>query len=566
MDESKPVGNLQRWWEVQAIFLRYGFDFLVAQGNARWRPRPARDHASGSTPPELARLSAPQRLRLMLEELGPTYIKFGQVVSSQASMIPNDWLRELEKLQDAVPPFPEEQVRQALTRELGAQPEYLFREFDFTPLAAASIGQVHAALTNDYEPVVVKIQRPNIRPQIHADLAIMREVARGLETTMSWARNYGAVSIIDEFGAQLERELDYRNEARNMDRIRHNLCKVRGIRTPRVYWSLVTDKVLTMERAPGQKVTNPDALVAPGMDRSRLARVFIRAMVQQLLIDGFFHADVHPGNVFVNPHADRAGSGGEIILIDLGMTGSLDETQRAELTNLLRGLAQRNSRRITRTVIALGEPFRLVDETALERDISGLVKRHLSGSLAQLSYARFLSDLLAVFFDNGIRVPSDLMFALKAIMQTEQIVRTMNPDYGITDLARMAGAQVLAHQMRPSALQDHIANTVDQVVRIAPLVGDALEQYVYDLKKGKRVTRLDPADVNHLSRLMTTSVTRIVLALLIAALMLSSVAMLSSPAGAALAFLPIAGVIGFVVSLVLAALMAVSLLWKEWRK
>ncbi len=546
MSSTTPstVRNLQRWWEVQSIFLRYGFDMLVDKtslGNAK---RKLRESTNGR-PVNLAQLDTPTRMRLMIEELGPTFIKLGQVISSQSATIPPEWQRELEKLQSGVPPFPEEQVRSIIVQELGAEPEYLFREFDFKPLAAASIGQVHTALLNNYQSVVVKVQRPGIVTQIESDLAIMREVARMLEATTSIARNYGAAGIVDEFAASITRELDYHNEARNMERLRDVLAPIHGARTPVVYWEFVTSKVLTMERIEGVKITR---LGAPdtSIDRSTLPNTFVKAMVQQILIEGFFHADVHPGNVFVEPKT------GEIVFIDVGMTGSLDAKQRARLIDLMRGLAQRDARRLANVVLDLGDTFKPVDPDVLERNINALVKKHLSGALADFSYATFLSELLSTLFNNGVRTPSDLMFALKAIMQTEQIVRVLNPDFNITELAGMASSQVLAHQLRPATLLSHVTTTLDQVLRIAPMLGDAVEQYTRDTRSGKRITRLDPADVQHISQMVNSTANRFMLVMLLIGMMLSSVLVLALPVNPSLPFLPWIGIIGFAASVLLA--------------
>jgi ubiquinone biosynthesis protein len=556
---TSTVQNLRRWWEVQSIFVRYGFDFLVSKADVKQLRRNGMPVAEGPAP-DISRLSTPRRLRLMLEELGPTFIKLGQVVSSQSSTIPADWLKELERLQDAVPPFGEDDVRAALVRELHEQPEYIFREFDFTPLAAASIGQVHCAVLNDYTSVVVKVQRPGIGPQVESDLAIMRQVALGMESTTAIARNYGAVNVVEEFSESIKRELDYTNEAQNMDQLRATLTAVPGTRTPKVFWDYVTPRVLTMERIDGVKINDIASIDASGVDRRRLADRFIEAMVHQILITGFFHADVHPGNIFVERRT------GDIVFLDVGMTGRLTSRQRSEMVNLLRALGQGDAHRITQVVMSLGEEFKPVNTDALERDIAGLVKKHLSGSLEHLSYARFLSELLAALSDRGLRVPPDLMFALKAIMQTEQIVRTLTPDFNITELAQTAGNIVLINQFKPAAIRDSVVGVADQVVRIAPLLGDAIEQYVRDARSGRRTMRIDPTDLDHITKFMGTAVNRFMLAVLLVGGMITSILAVSIQGDGLVSLLPIVGLIGFVASLGLALLIAARIIWTQWRQ
>jgi ubiquinone biosynthesis protein len=264
--------------------------------------------------------------------------------------------------------------------------------------------------------------------------------------------------------------------------------------------------------------------------------------------------------VFVMPKT------GEIVFIDVGMTGSLDARQRGQLVDLMRGLAQRDTHRLTNVVLDLGETFKPVDEAALERDIDRLVRRHLTGSLVDFSYARFLSELLAVLFDNGVRTPSDLLFALKAIMQTEQIVRTLNPDFNISDLANTAGSLVLAHQLRPSQVRAHLASSLDQMVRVAPMLGDAVELYVRDARRDKHVTRLDPGDLKHIGQIVTATTNRFVLAVLLVGMMLSSVLVMALPPNPSVPILPVLGTLGFGASVLLAVLMVLHLMWTFWRR
>lgn len=555
---NSTARNLRRWWDVQAIFIRYGFGFLVSKTDAR-RARRAAGASKNGHADEIERLNTPQRLRLMLQELGPTFIKLGQVVSSQSNAVPPAYLAELEKLQDRVPPFPEADVRAVLTTQLKQQPEYLFREFTYTPLAAASIGQVHTATLNDFSNVVVKIQRPGIQTQIQSDLAIMREVARGLESTTAIARNYNAVGVVEEFATSISKELNYTNEAANMDQLRKVLSAVGGVRTPKVYWDLVTPTVLTMENIAGVKINDLRRIEEAGIDRPRLANTFVHAMVQQVLIDGFFHADVHPGNVFVELRS------GDIVFLDVGMTGQLDSRQRSEIVDLLRGLGQRDAHRITQVVLSLGIEFKPVSADALERDINRLVKKHLSGSLATFSYAGFLSELLGNLTDNGLRVPSDLLFALKAIMQTEQVVRTLNPDFNITELAMTASNMVLLSKLNPATLRDSVVNSADQMLRVLPLVGDAVEQYVRDARSGRRTTRLDPGDMQYLSHALSSTANRFMLSLLLVGGMIASVLVMSVKGDGLLSLLPIAGLIGFVATLGMSLIVVTRILWQQWR-
>jgi ubiquinone biosynthesis protein len=315
-----------------------------------------------------------------------------------------------------------------------------------------------------------------------------------------------------------------------------------------------------MERIDGMKINDVASINASGVDRHKLTDRFIEAMVHQILITGFFHADVHPGNVFIERRT------GDIVFLDVGMTGKLTPRQRSELVNLLRALGQRDGHRITQVVLSLGEEFKPVNNDALERDINGLVKKHLSGSIEQFSYARFLSDLLGALSGNGVRVPPDLMFALKAIMQTEQIVRTLMPEFNITELAQTAGTIVLINQFKPAAIRDSVVGIADQVVRIAPLLGDAIEQYVRDARSGRRVTRIDPTDLDYVTKFLGTAVNRFMMAVLLVGGMITSILAVSIKGDGLLSLLPIIGLIGFAGSLGMALLIAGRIIWTQWRQ
>lgn len=555
MNTSDTIRDLRRWWEVQSIFLYYGFDILISRNQLRR----VKSQAKQQERPPLEQSGTPYRLRLMIEELGPTFIKLGQVASSQTQSIPPDWLTELEKLQDSIPPFPPDQVRKAVINELKAPPEQVYKSFDLIPKAAASIGQVHMAVLLDDQPVVVKVQRPNIVSQVEADLSIMREVARVLESTTSWAKNYGVSKVVEEFSGSILNELDYRNEGRNADQLRRNLSGIRGMRTPHIFWDLVTDKVLTMERIDGVKISQIEALEQARIDRTKLADTFIRGMVQQILIDGYFHADVHPGNVFVDLKT------GEIVLLDLGMTGRLDEMQRVELGYLIRALGRLDAHKVTRVILALGDAYKPVQTEVLEADVKRLLKIHLSGAIAEFSYARFLSELLSCMFTHGIRVPSDLIFALKAIMQTEQIVRKLNPDIKITDIAQTASRQIFAYQFKPEVVKANLGGALEQAMLVAPLVGEALEQYLRDVKSGKRLVKLDISDLKPDLRVFMTIANRFTLAVLLVGTMIGSMMAISIARQDDLEILYVMGIVAFVLAMFLAALLIFTLIREIWR-
>jgi ubiquinone biosynthesis protein len=285
-------------------------------------------------PDDVPELTTPAKVCLILEELGPTYVKMGQIVSSQASAIPPEWAVELDKLQSDVPPFPAVQVREILEEQLGGAPEQLFAGFEIEPLAAASTAQVHRATLFGGEQVVVKIQRPGIPNQMKADLGIMQRAARVSSRRSEQLRAVDLEGMIEQFSVSVLAELDLLGEAYNAMRLTENMAGLEGVHIPQMYPELSTSRVLTMEYIEGVKISDMEALEAAGLERETIARNALRAVAKQLLIDGFFHADPHPGNIMVNLRS------GEITFLDTGMVGQLALDQRLNLIQLIFALQQ----------------------------------------------------------------------------------------------------------------------------------------------------------------------------------------------------------------------------------
>jgi ubiquinone biosynthesis protein len=312
------------------------------------------------------RLSSAERTRIMLEGLGPTYVKLGQIVSSQASTLPDDWRHELDKLQNEVPPVPYDVARQAVLDELGAPPEELYASFAHEPLAAASLGQVYRATLHDGRDVVVKVQRPNLDRQVRADLGVSRVMGTYAERRSSYARQIGLQSMLEEFGSTLLDELDYYGEAYNMTRLAENLADIPGVHIPTIERPLSTKRVLTQEFISGVKISNVEAMRAAGLDLAAIGDAALRAAIKMLIIDGFFHADPHPGNLLVNLDT------GVVTFLDSGMVGQITLAQRANLGVLLWTFVNGDVPAMGRQLPSLSVPYRDdADEKRFDRTSSG---------------------------------------------------------------------------------------------------------------------------------------------------------------------------------------------------
>jgi ubiquinone biosynthesis protein len=456
LDRIRESLRLQK---VYNTFLRYGMDILFDRGVIGDFRRMMQTWIY-SPPQPLELVTLPVKVRLMIEELGPTYVKMGQIVSSQSAALPDEWEAELVKLQNDVPPFPSDQVHEIIIEELDAPPEALFASFDPRAMAAASTAQVHRATLHSGEEVVVKVQRPDIVPQVRADLGIMQNAARVIVRRVDGARDINLVGVLNEFGGNILFELDYGNEAYNAFRLSHNMESVPGVHIPTIYPDYSTSRVLTMEFIKGVKASNIVAIDAAGIDKEALAENTLRAMVKQLLIDGFFHADPHPGNLLVNLDT------GVVTFIDTGMVGELDVKQRINMINLMIVLARQDTAGLAQVMLGLSKPFREVDEKAYYRDFERRVGRLMQ---YQPAGGTSLSQQVDVVFDllqeHGLRLDSQLTLALKAIMQAEALARVISPGQGVINLANQIIQELVMEQITAENITKVATKQGSQILR-----------------------------------------------------------------------------------------------------
>ncbi len=546
-----PARNIQRLIQTQSIFLRYGFDILVNQEELKTLQNLISDQPR--VPDELTQA---QKIRMMLEELGPTYVKLGQIAGSQYSAMPKEISKELENLQNHVAPFASDEAVAIIEREMNETIDTLFASFDRQPIAAASIAQVHRAQLHDGTAVVVKVQRPNIEDQIEADLEIMQATAQILENTLG--RNRGLMEIVEEFRVSLRGELDFRNEGRNADRLRNNLESVFKVTVPRIHWGIVTDKVLTMDYVEGAKVTNIAEIKRAGLDADELADRFTEAMSQQILIDGFFHGDPHPGNIIVNLNDST------VTLLDLGMVGYLDEENRRELGNMMIALQRGNTHELVRIAMRLGVIFKTVDVRGLRRHLEHILNRYMVASLSQVSFADMMYEMMTVFYDYGVRLPPELTSAIKALIQTQEIASKLNPELQIADIASTVSDQLFWEQFKPDVIQDRLNETTAEVLRLAPIAADAIERILREAKSGKLTIQIDTSDLQMQLESLSENNKRITVGLAVGGMTIGSAIAMSVNPAEAWSFIPILGVVGFTVSVAVGGLLILKLLWEIW--
>jgi ubiquinone biosynthesis protein len=463
-------------------------------------------------------LSTPEKVRYMLEELGPTFVKFGQIMSSRTASLPAEWQEQLDLLQSNVPPFSTEKVNEIIVDELGSPPEELFAEFDPVPLAAASTAQVHLATLKDGTSVVVKVQRPNIDITVKADLNVMRDLTTRVQRGREWAQNIDMQGLVSEFADGILRELDYRNEANNARFLAGNMSMLPEIHVPIVYGPYSTSKVLTMEFIHGVKISSVDEIEAAGLDRSALAVAFVTAMMKQTLFDGFFHADPHPGNVLVNLET------GQINFLDLGLMGELNREQRMALGDLLISMQQQDGYSLGKAVLHLTQPLpgREIDEKGFLEDMTRFGDRFLKTVGADLTLT--ISALQENARRNGLRLDSSFTLVVKTLMQAEAIVHTLDPSLSMTQIASQSVVELAREQYSADDLANivrtQVTRSAREVIYRLPSLVEATTKWLDQYEKGQFTVHVDTSDlgkqVEKLNNGVSSVVNQLVMGLVLA--------------------------------------------------
>ena len=443
---------------------------------------------------ELAGLSTPARVRIMLQQLGPMYVKIGQMIASRGAALPPEWLAELQKLQSDAAPFPWEQAREIIISQLGAPPEELFAEFDHEPFAAASTAQVHRAVMHDGTVVAVKVQRPQIVAKTKADLGVMQELAKVAERRSDYAQRLGAEGIVSEFAAGVIKELDYRNETYASRRIADHMRKFPDIHIPIVYGKLSGERVMTAEFVKGIKISKVDELREAGFDTTALGATFVRALIKQVLVDGFFHGDPHPGNILVDP--DTRG----IVFLDFGLVGQLTQQQRLDLLDLINGLRTVDSSSVASAVIALSHKRKGFVEADFRDDMDRVLRQFLVYGDGGGSLSAGVGAVQSVVYSNGLQLDNQLTLALKAVIQAEETANLLSPSIDIGGAALEEARAAIFEQVTPTRIKASLERSAlrigREVVRRVPDLETAALSWFDQFNKGKFVVEIDTRDLS----------------------------------------------------------------------
>lgn len=536
-----------------AILIRYGFGDLARRlGLTRALARAGRVLPLERLE-ELVALPPHVRVRRALEEMGPCFVKLGQVMATRVDLFPPEWIAEFSRLHNAVPAVPFDAIRVEMREALGADPESAFQSIEPIPLAAASIAQVHRARLHDGREVVVKLRRPGIRRLIEADLRLLQYAARKIEAKFPDTRRFHPVGMVRQFRTSLTRELDLAAECRHAERIAANFARDRRLFVPAVYWPYTSELMNVQDFVDGIPVTDLDALEAAGVDRRKVARTGAQLVLKMLLEDGFFHADPHPGNVFVL--AD-----GRIAVIDFGMVGHLSQTRREEVVNLLSGLVERDAQSVTEVLLDwTGRPD--IDEAQLAIDIDAFVDRYHGLPLGELDLACMLLEVTVLLRSHRLALPADLALLIKVCLTLDGLGRSLDPDFDMARQARPFLRRAMAAQVGPRAIARRSARAMTDAAALLAALPRDIRRIVRGMRSGGVRLHLQVDELKDVGRQVGHSANRLAGALVIAALIVGSSITMTVGGGPTLLGLPFLGLLGFIG----ASLAGIWLLWSIFR-
>jgi ubiquinone biosynthesis protein len=539
-ETARDLGRIQ---EIGAVLLRYGFGDLVRRLGIvlHWK------EAAQSAP-----LNAPESARRALQDLGPTFVKLGQILATRIDLFPPEWIAELEKLQDRAPASPYPEVRAQLSDDLGGPPETVFAAFDAQPIAAGSIAQVHRGRLADDTDVAVKVRRPGIVPVVEADLRLLARLAEMLEARFPELARFRPREVVRQFAGTLRRELDLATECRNAERVAASFRDRPEIVVPKVYWDWTSERVNVQQYIDGTPSRDPEALAAAGLDRAVLAHRGAQAMLKMVLEDGFFHADPHPGNVFYLP-------GNRVAFIDFGMAGHLSERRRDELVRLLGGLVGRDAEGVVDILLEWAGAAQ-VESEKLAADVDAFIDRYHGLPLQELRMGAMLADMTTLLREHRLALPPDLALVLKACVTLETYGRELDPQFDMVGEAAPFLEAATLERFGPARLARRGWRAGRILLdTLADLPRD-LRELVRSARNGRLQVHVDLTSLYRFGQQLDGAANRLAIGIVTAAFIVGSAIVMTVEGGPTLLGLPLFGLLGFLGAAVAGAWLLISIL------
>ncbi|HSL70654.1 MAG TPA: AarF/ABC1/UbiB kinase family protein, partial [Longimicrobiales bacterium] len=504
--------HLKRYGQIARMLVKYGrSDLVKSAGLEDTLKEVEAPSANGGAAAETRAEATAEGGQLAddLEAMGPTYVKLGQLLSTRADFLPPTYMASLARLQDDLEPFPFAEVEEIVTSELGVRLSKAFNSFEPEPIAAASLGQVHRATLRNGRPVAVKVQRPGIREQIACDLEALADIAEFLDAHTDAGRRFDFGGMLDEFRKSLLRELDYLQEANHLAIFAHNLREFDRIVVPEAVADYTTSRVLTMDYIRGRKITELSPLARMEMDGEELAETLFRAYLKQILVDGIFHADPHPGNLFLT-------NDGHIALLDLGMIGRIAPVMQEHLLKLLLAISEGKGEQASQIAIRMGQPLDDFDEKRYVREVSQLVAQHQDKTVENIETGRVVLEITRTAGMNGIRLPAELTLLGKTLLNLDLVARTLAPDFNPNEAVRRNASEVLRQRLTKSISPANMFSTVLELNEFVQTLPSRLNRVLDRVAQNELSLKVDAIDENELIGGMQKIANRITLGLILA--------------------------------------------------
>ncbi len=528
--------NNKRYRQILSILSKYGFSVIaekVAEGIPfnRIRSRFLDDLSRGA------------RIKLAIEELGPTFIKLGQIMSTRYDLIPEDISLELESLQDDVYEVDIEDIKRIFIDEIGESIEDVFESFDEKPLAAASIGQVHRAILKTGESVVVKIQRPDIKKTIEQDIEILKKMATLIDDNIKSLGNMRATAIIEEFSKSLTKELDYVHEAHSAQKIKINSKKDKHIIIPKIYWEITTRKVITMEHIVGIKVNNKKYIESKGWNREAIAEIIAQSFLEQVFLHGLFHGDPHPGNILIM-NKDT------VSFIDFGIVGYIDNQMLDFIITTLRAISEKNIDKIIEKLSDIDSLTIETDEAALRSDIFSMINYYFDLPVDKIDFAEGLKEFLAVLYKHKLKVPSQLTTLVKAMVTLEGTLKNLNPKFNLMKMSSKIMDKLKKKKIESINFKDAMNNTLN-IYDTWKKIPKQMTSILNKVEKNQIKVAMEVEGLDNLEREINTLTNKISLSLLVASLIVGSSIVIHSGMRPIVLGVPLFGLVGYVSGIIM---------------